>query len=177
MNSSNRIVPVKNSHCGFCGSKFAEQVLYPRRCWTCMNDTYTNPLPVVAVLLPVLRRNSNSGTLIQKRNIEPKKDCWALTSGYLNCHETWQQAAARETLEEVGLTTDPSKYLLSEIRNSDSGNLIIFGSYNEWIKYEDIKFVSNEEVSEIKIINSPCELAFPTHTAMLAKYFESSWIR
>jgi hypothetical protein len=35
---------------------------------------------------------------------------------------------------------------------------------------KDIHFVPNEEVSEIKLINKPIELAFPSHTEMLKRH-------
>jgi hypothetical protein len=29
----------KDTYCGWCGTKFAEQTLYPRSCFQCGNDT------------------------------------------------------------------------------------------------------------------------------------------
>jgi hypothetical protein len=34
-----KIVFKKNSHCGYCGTKFAEQKLWPRKCFVCSKDT------------------------------------------------------------------------------------------------------------------------------------------
>jgi predicted Zn-ribbon and HTH transcriptional regulator len=31
---------VKGSHCSWCGSKFAEQIVWPRKCFRCGNDAY-----------------------------------------------------------------------------------------------------------------------------------------
>lgn len=40
--------------------------------------------------------------LLCKRNIEPRKGYWTLPAGYLECNETSQEGAIRETLEETG---------------------------------------------------------------------------
>jgi hypothetical protein len=37
---------------------------------------------------------------------------------------------------------------------------------------KELNFTPNEEVTAIKIIHEPIELAFPTHTEMLALRFE-----
>lgn len=168
----------KNSYCSYCGREFATEEKFPRECGACLNYTYINPLPVAVVLLAVwgdqsLKGDERLGTLIQQRNIEPKKGEWALSGGYINAGETWQQAAARELMEEIGLQTNPEDYSLMDIRSSNNNsNLLIFGTYTHAIELKDIHFVPNAEVSKIKVIYEPIELAFPTHTEMLHEYLK-----
>src|SRR5271166_623398 len=102
-NPPNRIIPMKNSHCSYCGARFIEQKLYPRQCWTCHTDTWANPLPVVVALIKAYDSDGKAGALIQKRDIQPKKGEWALPGGYINLGETWREALSREIKEEMGM--------------------------------------------------------------------------
>lgn len=163
---------IKDSHCSYCGTKFTEQINWPRKCFRCYNDSYANPLPVVVTILNVWEDNK-LGTLIQKRGHEPKKDGWAFTGGYIDKDETWQEAIVREVREELGLETETSDYLLSDVlSNTDKSNLLVFSICLKTFDMKEINFVPNAEVAAIKIIHEPIELAFPTHTEMLALRFE-----
>jgi 8-oxo-dGTP pyrophosphatase MutT (NUDIX family) len=162
---------IKNSHCSYCGTLFLEQIVYPRHCLCCDGIAYSNPTPAVITLINVWDKGQ-IGVLIQKRNIEPKRGQWAFAGGYMENGETWEQTAAREVFEEIGLQTDPEKYQLIQIKTSPiSGNLLIFGRYLPVIAEEQIKFMPNDEVSAIKIAHrgDPIELAFPLHTELLQK--------
>ena len=164
--------PKKDSHCSFCGTKFTEQNDWPRKCFHCYNDTYKNPLPVVVTVLNVWE-NNKLGTLIQKRGHEPKKDEWAFTGGYIDKGETWQEAIVREVREELGLETSVDDYLLSDVlSNTDKSTLLVFAICLKTFEKNELNFVPNDEVTEIKIIHEPIELAFPSHTEMLALRFE-----
>lgn len=165
----------KNTFCSWCGTKFAEQNLYPRQCFRCSNDTYINPIPVTCAMIPVWDDdNRDWGMLVQKRSIEPKKGMWALPGGYLNINEAWQRGCAREVLEEIGLETEPENYELYSVNLATNSNLLIFGLYKGVIHIERLNcFQPNEECSEILLAKLPMELAFPTHTLALNKWFMS----
>jgi ADP-ribose pyrophosphatase YjhB (NUDIX family) len=176
MNSPHRPTPVKGSHCSYCGSKFAEQVLYPRKCWTCHNDTWANPLPVVVALIQVYQGNGKAGVLIAQRNIEPGKGKMAFPGGYIDLGETWQQACAREVGEEIGLATVAEGYRLLTIdMGSNNNTLLIFADYYHRVPMSEIEFCfsSNAETSSVSIAFQPQELAFPTHTKVLNKYLNT----
>lgn len=160
---------VRNSHCGFCGTQFANQENWPRRCLHCTNESYRNPLPVVVTVLSV-RLHGRVGSLIQKRNINPHKGSWALTGGYIDYNESWQNAAVREVKEELGIVTDPNCYKSLSVESNDHNNLIVFCYYDRVIPFQDIEFVPNSEVSDIKVVFEPVELCFPTHTETLKKF-------
>jgi ADP-ribose pyrophosphatase YjhB (NUDIX family) len=162
----------KDSHCSYCGTKFTEQNSWPRKCFLCYNDSYKNPLPVVVTLLNVWEGNK-LGTLIQKRGHEPKQGEWAFTGGYIDQNETWQEAIVREVREELGLETSVEDYLLSDVlSNTDKSNLLVFSICLKTFEKDELNFIPNAEVTEIKIIHEPIELAFPSHTEMLALRFE-----
>jgi ADP-ribose pyrophosphatase YjhB (NUDIX family) len=157
---------IKDSHCSFCGARFTEQILWPRKCFTCWNESYKNPIPIVVSMIGV-EVDNRMGILIQQRNIEPQKGGWALPSGYINHGETWEEAAVRENEEEMGLRSQIEEYYLYVIRKPVSGNMLIFcrtrkvwaGHVMEFID----KFVPNEEVSTLGIYYGDTELAFPIH--------------
>lgn len=166
----------KNAYCGWCGTKFAEQSLYPRKCFRCNKDTYINPLPVTVAMIPVWDQSKREwGMLVQKRAIEPKKGEWALPGGYLALNETWQEGIAREVLEETKLQTDPKCYELYSVDVATNSNLLIFGIYKYRVVHvEELKcFVPNEESDEIMLIKEHTELAFPTHTAALNEWLST----
>ena len=52
-----------------------------------------------------------------RRAQEPGRGRWASPAGFLECGETLQQGAARETYEETGLRLDPDQLELSGVIN------------------------------------------------------------
>lgn len=163
---------MKNTFCSFCGIKFTEQIKYPRKCFACYNETFSNPVPVSITLLAAYSEGDKKpGALVQKRNIDPQKGSWALHGGYLESHETWQQGAVRELKEELNLDLDSKHIVLMDILSASNGNLLIFNYIGFPIHIKNIPFVPNNEVSEIKIVHEPIELAFPIHNEMLKRFF------
>lgn len=177
---------VKDSHCSYCGAKFTEQKLWPRKCFICWNESYKNPIPIVVSMVGV-EVEDRMGILIQQRNIEPEKGKWALPSGYINHGETWEEAAVRENMEEMGLMSNTSEYHLYDIKKPASGNMLIFcrtgpvwdGDVLPFIK----NFVPNEEVTALGIYYGDTELAFPTHNECALEFLkklqntQSPWTR
>ena len=162
---------VKGTFCSYCGGKFAEQIKWPRICFRCGNTTWSNPLPVAVAILNVWDGNK-LGTLIQQRGIDPHKGGWALTGGYIDHGETWQQAIVREVREELGLETKEEDYLLGDVMsNTDRSVMLTFCVNINAYFMDEIKFVPNDEVTAIKIVHEPVELAFPTHTIFLRERF------
>lgn len=163
---------IKDSHCSYCGAQFAEQISWPRKCFHCYNDSYSNPLPVVVALIPVFPSDigGHLGVLTIKRNIEPQKGGWALPGGYMDAGETWQQACVREVMEETGILTQEENYSLMHVTSAKNGNLLLFSNYTRPFCWDDLKLISNSEVSDFYMVFEPTKLAFPTHTEMLAKY-------
>jgi ADP-ribose pyrophosphatase YjhB (NUDIX family) len=59
---------------------------------------YVNPLPVAVCLV-----RHEGGIVLIRRGVPPRQGYWALPSGYIEGHETTEEAARRETREECGL--------------------------------------------------------------------------
>lgn len=173
MNKSNPFEEFKqHSHCSYCGTRFTEQVKWPRKCFRCYNDTWTNPLPVVVVLINVIDKTGKIGALIQQRGIQPKLGEWALTGGYIDGGETWEEAAVREVREELGLEILAKDLaLVGVLSNTQKTTMLTFCKTTRAYVREDIHFTPNSEVQAIDVVYEARELAFPTHTEMLAKHF------
>ena len=166
----------QDSHCSWCGTEFTEKVTWPRQCFRCNHPSFKNPIPIVVALIRVFDQpGSQCGWLIEQRNIPPEKGGWALPSGYVNFGETWQQAAARELKEEVGLDSKPEDYELLEIQPTQQGNMLIFCYHKTGVRVEDVKFVPNEEVSAVKfpVLPTHLSLCFPSHNQMWGKVYDS----
>ena len=78
----------------------------PIVCERCSWRWYANPRPAAAVLV---ERRSDGGQveiLLLRRAVEPGSGAWDLPAGYLDPHESFEQAAVRETREESGLSVE-----------------------------------------------------------------------
>jgi 8-oxo-dGTP pyrophosphatase MutT (NUDIX family) len=158
----------KNSFCSYCGQAFVADQPWPRKCASCGHFTYVNPIPVAVCLLPV-----DGGLLCVRRAIPPGVGKLALPGGFIDVHETWQQAAARELFEETGIPIDAAEIRHFRTRSSSLGDgvLLIFGTATERSRSCLAPFRPSEEVSEIAVIRGPQELAFPLHTQAVQEYF------
>lgn len=156
----------KNSHCSFCGAAFAEGQSWPRTCQSCSNITYINPVPVSVVLLPV-----DGGLLTIRRGIEPRKGTLALPGGFINYGESWQQAGARELLEETGITISPNEISVFQVLSAPDGTVLIFGLAQPQTAADLPEFAPTDETSECVIVTKVEPLGFPLHTQVLKEYF------
>jgi ADP-ribose pyrophosphatase YjhB (NUDIX family) len=139
---------------------------------------YQNPIPVVAVIVPVLGIDPATGreaigVLTVRRGIEPMLGKLALPGGYMG-YETWASAGAREIAEETGLKVNPDSLSLANVHSGrENTRLIVFGRLERPIDGVALAgFRPNEEVSELVVVFAPAELAFSTHTEELKAFFE-----
>ncbi len=158
----------KNSHCSYCGQAFAPNQPWPRKCVSCGHVSFVNPIPVAVCLLPV-----EGGLLCVRRAIPPGQGMLALPGGYIDLHETWQQAAARELFEETGIRIDAGEIRHFRTHSSTLGDgvLLIFGTARERTWGSLPPFQANEEIAETVVLQGPQELAFPLHTQAVHEYF------
>lgn len=90
--------------CMHCGSALKEQLssmdTMPRLiCTKCKFVHYINPRPA-AGLIPI---DTNGRILLARRDIEPQLGSWVFPGGFIDIGETVEEAAVRETREEVCL--------------------------------------------------------------------------
>ena len=161
-------VSQKNSYCSYCGAAFAADAVYPRRCAHCGKTTYSNPLPVAVVLLPI----DPGGLLLVKRVQEPSAGKWGLPGGFIETGETWQEAGAREVFEETGFTVDPAAIMLFDTRSAPDGTLLVFGLAPPQPSAILPHFRPSLETSAMMTAAGPMELAFSTHTETANRYWK-----
>lgn len=81
-------------------------------CTACGATHYQNPRVIVGCLV-----SWHDQLLMCRRAQEPASGLWTVPSGYLECGETMEEGAARETFEETGVVIDPASLELSLIIN------------------------------------------------------------
>lgn len=163
----------RNSHCSFCGATFADTDRWPRRCLACGNVSYSNPLPVAVLVVPV-----DDGVLCVRRGGRTPSGApeagyghLALPGGFIDVGETWQEAAARELREEANVYVEASAISDLCARSTDNGIVLVFGLGPRLASADLPPFSPSDEVSDRAIVRAPVALAFQLHTEVLAKYF------
>jgi ADP-ribose pyrophosphatase YjhB (NUDIX family) len=156
-----------HAHCSFCGARYPENLGWPRTCPACGHTAYRNPLPVAVVLVPV-----GDGLLVIRRLVEPRVGQLALPGGYINFGESWQEAGAREVMEETGVSIDPANIREFRVRSAPDGTVLIFGISEPTDPAALAEFKPTAEATECAVIHAPVELAFSLHSEAVAAYFE-----
>jgi ADP-ribose pyrophosphatase YjhB (NUDIX family) len=74
---------------------------FPRSltCESCGYAVYYNPKPVAAAIVT----DPNDRVILMRRATEPSRGRWTLPGGFVDLGESVQQAARRETMEEIGV--------------------------------------------------------------------------
>lgn len=92
-------------------------------CPVCGYIHFRNPLPVAGCVVA-----HAGGIVLVRRGIEPGYGMWGLPAGYMELGETAEEAAARETHEETGLTVRIERLLgvYSFVNPRGSGVLIFY---------------------------------------------------
>ena len=158
----------KNTHCSYCGCEFEPGPGWPRVCAGCGNTTFLNPAPVSVVLLPV-----EGGLLAVRRAIPPHIGMLALPGGYINVGESWQQAGARELLEETGVQIEPDELRAYDVRSAPDSTLLIFGLAQPRRLADLPPFYSSDaESSERTVIYDAAGLAFSLHAAVAGAFLQ-----
>ena len=93
--------------CAHCGGPLAEgwvesEQRLRARCSSCGRIASRNPQVLVSTIVAVGER-----ILLCRRANDPAAGTWAIPGGFMECGETLEEAAARETLEETGVRLRP----------------------------------------------------------------------
>lgn len=158
--------PEKNSHCSYCGTAFEAAQPWPRTCPVCNQVSFLNPIPVTVVLVPV-----DDGLLAVRRGNEPRRGGLAMPGGFVNLGETWQEAGAREVLEETGLMLDPDELEPFDVYSAPDGTLLIFSRACPRTSSELPPFFPNVEVTERVIVRHPETLTWDRHIRAAVRFF------
>lgn len=159
---------MKNSHCSYCGSAFAPEQPWPRKCAACGRVSYVNPIPVAVGLVPV-----DGGLLLVRRTVEPQVGKLALPGGFVNLGESWQEACVREIEEETGLRIPVEEVQLVDALSAPEGMVLLFGIVAPRTAADLPAFIPNSEASEMIVTQEPVELAFSLHNQVATNYWKS----
>ena len=160
----------KGSHCAYCGSPFPKGSSWPRTCENCQQTSFRNPIPVAVVLVPV-----DEGLIFIRRSIEPRKGRLALPGGFINTGETWQEAGAREVLEETGISLDPEEIEEFQVQSAPDNTLLIFGLARPRNSENIPDFDITDETTERVVLPfSPPDQAFRLHEDAATEYFKKT---
>ena len=168
----------RDRYCSFCGTAYVPPLQYPRACVNvaCGQVVWANPIPVSVVLVPI-RREGREGLMVVRRGIEPAKGRLVLAGGFVEEHESWQVAGAREVFEEAGVTLDaralqPFWFASSEPRPN---RVLLFSIAKPVDAVRLTPFTATEEASERGIVHGPDGLddvlAFPLHAHAARRFF------
>ncbi|MEV2239298.1 NUDIX domain-containing protein [Micromonospora sp. NPDC049891] len=161
---------VAYSHCSYCGAAYPPQAGWPRLCGSCGQQVWRNPLPVAVAVQPV-RTATGLGVVVVRRDIEPARGLLALPGGFIEYGEEWQDALVRELREETGLHAEAAGATLLAVQSAPAGGtMLIFGELPVRPAEELPPSAPTAEATEWLVLTEPTELAFSTHTRVLADF-------
>ena len=127
--------------------------------------TYRNPLPVAVAVVPV----AEGGVLMIRRAIPPVG--LAFPGGYIELGETWQEALARELVEETGVRVEPDAVRELRVLSAPDGTLLVFGTAPAVARSALTGFAPSDEVSEVVVVDGPRDdVVFALHGRVLAEH-------
>jgi ADP-ribose pyrophosphatase YjhB (NUDIX family) len=97
----------------------------------------------------------------------------ALPGGYQMLGQTWQEAGAREVVEETGVVVAPETLRVLTVATTPDRRQNLLFCQSPAVEHEGA-FTHDAEVSEVLVIHEPAEAAFPLHTRIVSEFFASS---
>jgi ADP-ribose pyrophosphatase YjhB (NUDIX family) len=156
--------------CPLCSSELKNIEIGGRERLTCINCEFVhwdNPKPVTATLVPF-----DGGLVLVKRKFEPFIGDWCLPGGFIEACEHPGESAAREVLEETGLTIKDEKLIWAASPGRNINVVILFyeaGSASG-------PMVPGDDASEVGSFTQdrlPPNIAFELHRKMIKQWFEA----
>ena len=130
---------------------------------------YDNTPTVVGFLVPL------RGGLLMVRRALPGEGYGklALPGGYQMLGQTWQEAGAQEVLEETGVLVIPEALWVVAVETTLDRRQNLLFCQSPPVEHEG-SFTHDAEVSEVLVIQEPVETAFPLHTRMVRRFFDTT---
>jgi ADP-ribose pyrophosphatase YjhB (NUDIX family) len=117
--------------CPRCGNR--AQVDFPRsiRCATCGYGAFYNPKPV-ACTIPA----TSEGIYLMRRATPPNRGRWTMPGGFVDLGESVEQAAVRETQEEIGIRIDLTQLIGVYSRSEDRIVVVVYAATAQGTPHE-----------------------------------------
>ena len=137
-------------YCPRCGTaSFAVKNEKAKQCSACGFVYYFNSSAAVVALI----ENEKGELLVARRAHEPAKGTLDLPGGFIDMHETAEEAVCREVLEETGLTVTSTGYLFS------IPNIYVYSGFE--VHTVDLFFTCNvDDFSNLKAQDDVSDLKF-----------------
>jgi 8-oxo-dGTP diphosphatase len=110
--------------CPRCGSH--AEVSFPRsiRCAACGYGAFFNPKPV-ACAIPA---TADGSLYLMRRGFEPSRGLWTMPGGFVDLGESVEDAAIRETKEEIGVAIEISGLVGVYSRSTDRIVVVVYAA-------------------------------------------------
>jgi 8-oxo-dGTP diphosphatase len=152
-------------YCPRCGKDAT--VRYPRSltCQHCGYGAFYNPKPVACAIT----RNADDEVLLLRRGFEPQRNHWSMPGGFVDLGESVEDAAIRETKEEIGVDIAITNLVGVYSRSTDRIVVVVYAARTTGTP------IRTEEALEIGAFGSTTipwdELAFWSDGRALRDYF------
>ena len=159
--------------CGLCGGPLVQRLIESEQrvrpvCAQCGTIAYRNPQVLVSTIVGAADR-----VLLCRRAVAPAAGRWATPGGFMECGETLEEAAARETLEETGVRLNPRELRLHTLSTLPELSEVYVGFLATVSEHTDP--VCGVECTEVKFLTEAqvpwTELAYPDIDGYLRTYF------
>jgi ADP-ribose pyrophosphatase YjhB (NUDIX family) len=159
--------------CGQCGGPLVETFVELEGraravCTQCGSIAYRNPRVLVDTIVAAADE-----VLLCRRALAPAAGRWAPPGGFLECGEALEEAAARETFEETGVSLDTRQLRLHDVSTLLDLNEVYIGFLAELS--ERPALVCGPECTEVRFFREEAvpwaELAYPDFVDHLRQYF------
>jgi ADP-ribose pyrophosphatase YjhB (NUDIX family) len=113
--------------CPRCGHEAT--VKYPRSitCDNCGYGAFYNPKPVACAITA----NEDNHLILLRRGFEPSRGKWSMPGGFVDLGESVEQAAVRETKEEIGLDIELTSLVGVYSRSTDRIVVVVYAARAE----------------------------------------------
>jgi ADP-ribose pyrophosphatase YjhB (NUDIX family) len=159
--------------CGLCGGSLVERLVESEKrsratCSDCGVIAYRNPQVLVSTIVAAGER-----ILLCKRANAPAAGRWGLPGGFMECGETLEEAAARETFEETGVRVSPRELRLHAVSTLPEISEVYVGFVATLAERTDL--VCGAECTEVGFFEEAsvpwAELTYPDVGEYLRVYF------
>ena len=159
------------AYCPLCAKpleRVSDEGHFRMKCPVCGFVHYRNPAPAAGVVVV-----EGDRVLLVKRRFDPFKGLWVIPSGFIEYEEDVRLAAAREALEETGLTVEiDALHAVESCFDDPRGNALLVlyrghvtgGFSRAGDDAEDVRFFP---------LNALPPIAFEAHRKVLAGLAES----